>query len=51
MYTLYEIDGMLDQLLDNRRCNTREHKKSWLDSVMRFDDIVAVLFIHSRSKH
>jgi len=51
MYTLYEIDWMLDQLLGNGRCNTREHEKRWFDSVMRSDGIVAVTLIDSRSKH
>lgn len=51
MYALYEFDGMPNQLLKNGRCDTREHEESWLDSVMRFDDIVAVLVIDSCSKH
>lgn len=51
MYAPYEIDWMLDQLLDNGRCDTREHEKGWLDSVMRLDDMVAVPPVDPRSKH
>ena len=48
MDTLDEIQGVLDDLLTYRGCDSCKHEESGLDTVMRFDDIDRARLIELR---